>query len=57
MATVNAGVTTAAPTAAAALSANNARMNQVFDALRKMGVPDKDIQTADFSVSPAIYQW
>lgn len=52
MATVNAGVTTAAPTAAAALSADNARMNQMFDALRKMGIPDRDIQTSGFSVSP-----
>jgi uncharacterized protein YggE len=50
--TVNAGVTTSAATAAAALSANTARMKQVFAALEKMGVPQKDIQTMNFSVSP-----
>jgi uncharacterized protein YggE len=52
IAIVNAGVTTNAPTAAAALSANSARMNQVFDALKKLGIPDRNIQTAGFSVSP-----
>jgi uncharacterized protein YggE len=51
-ATINAGVTSNAATAAAALSANSARMAQVFDALRKLGIPDRDIQTAGFSVSP-----
>ena len=51
-ATINAGVTSNAATAAAALSANSARMTQVFDALRKLGIPDRDIQTAGFSVSP-----
>lgn len=49
---VTAGVTTAAPTAAAALSANTARMKTVFAALEKMGVPEKNIQTVNFSVSP-----
>ena len=52
VATVNAGVTTNAPTAAAALSANSARMNQVFGALGKLGISDRAIQTAGFSVSP-----
>lgn len=51
-ATVNAGVTTNAPTAAAALSANSTRMNQLFDALGKLGVPERAIRTAGFSVSP-----
>jgi uncharacterized protein YggE len=51
-ATVNAGVTTNALTAAAALSANTTRMNQVFDALKKLGVADRNIQTTGFSVSP-----
>lgn len=49
---VTAGVTTAAPTAAAALSANTARMKTVFAALEKMGVPERNIQTVNFSVSP-----
>ncbi|HVW75577.1 MAG TPA: SIMPL domain-containing protein [Rhizomicrobium sp.] len=52
VATITAGVNTNAPTAAAALSANSARMNQVFAALKKLGVPDRDIRTAGFSVSP-----
>jgi uncharacterized protein YggE len=50
--TINAGVTTTAPTAAAALAANTAKMKQVFAALEKMGVPQKNIQTASFSVAP-----
>lgn len=49
---VNAGVTSSAPTAAAALTANTARMKGVFDTLRKMGVPERAIQTINFSVSP-----
>jgi uncharacterized protein YggE len=49
---VNAGVTSSAATAAAALTANTARMKGVFDALRKMGVPERAIQTINFSVSP-----
>lgn len=49
---VNAGVTTSAPTAAQALSANTARMKGVFAALEKMGVPARNIQTTNFSVSP-----
>ncbi|HEY1877887.1 MAG TPA: SIMPL domain-containing protein [Rhizomicrobium sp.] len=52
IAIVNAGVTTSAQTAAAALSANSTRMNQVFDALKKLGIPDRNIQTANFSISP-----
>jgi uncharacterized protein YggE len=52
MAAVNAGVTTNAPTAAAALAANSARMSQVFDALKKLGIPERNIQTTGFSVSP-----
>jgi uncharacterized protein len=52
IATVNAGVTTSAPTAASALAANSARMSQVFAALKKLGIPDHNIQTSGFSVSP-----
>lgn len=50
--TLSAGVTSEAPTAAAALAANTARMQSVFAALKKIGVPDKDVQTANFTVSP-----
>ncbi len=52
MATINAGVTANAPSAAGALSANTSRMNQVFDALKKLGVADRNIQTVGFSVFP-----
>ena len=52
VATINAGVTTSGPTAAAALSANSARMNGVFAGLKKLGVADKNIQTTGFNVSP-----
>ena len=52
MAQVTAGVTTTAPTAAQALSANSARMKGVFAALEKLGVPQKNIQTSNFVVSP-----
>jgi len=52
MAQITAGVTTNAVTAAQALAANSARMKTVFAALQKLGIPDKNIQTANFSVSP-----
>ena len=52
MAQVTAGVATTAPTAAQALSANSSRMKGVFAALAKLGVPEKNIQTANFFVSP-----
>lgn len=52
MAEISAGVTTEAPTAAAALSANTAAMNRVFAALEKQGIARKNIQTRNFSVSP-----
>jgi uncharacterized protein YggE len=52
MVSVNAGVTTSAATAAAALNANTAHMKGVFAALEKLGVPEKNIQTVNFSVSP-----
>lgn len=49
---ITAGVMTSAPTAAQALSANTARMKGVFSALEKMGVPARNIQTTNFSISP-----
>jgi uncharacterized protein YggE len=52
MATLTAGVTSEAATAAAALSANSAKMQAVFAALKKAGVADRDMQTANFNVSP-----
>jgi uncharacterized protein len=52
MVSVTAGVTTSAATAAGALAANTARMKTVFASLEKLGVPEKNIQTVNFSVSP-----
>lgn len=49
---LSAGVTAQAPTAAAALADNSRRMAGVLAALKKQGIADKDIQTANFSVSP-----
>lgn len=49
---LSAGVSAQAPTAAAALAANTARMQGVLAALKKQGIPDKDIQTSNFSISP-----
>ncbi|HTT96766.1 MAG TPA: SIMPL domain-containing protein [Rhizomicrobium sp.] len=46
------GVVTQAPTAAAALAANARAMNAVFDTLKRAGIPDKNIQTSNVSVSP-----
>jgi uncharacterized protein YggE len=51
MAQVTAGVTTSATTAAQALAANTARMKTVFAALQKLGIPEKNIQTVNFSIS------
>jgi len=52
MAQITAGVTTNATTAAQALAANSARMKTVVAALEKLGVPEKNIQTTSFFVSP-----
>jgi uncharacterized protein YggE len=49
---LRAGVVTEARNAAEALAANTRAMNQVFAALRRLGIPDKSIQTSDFTVSP-----
>src|SRR5258708_7271234 len=52
MAQLSAGVTSNAATAAQALAANSTRMKSVFSALEKLGVPEKNIQTTSFFVSP-----
>lgn len=49
---IHAGVTASAATAAAALAANNTRMTAAIAALKRLGVPDRNIQTSSFSVSP-----
>jgi hypothetical protein len=51
-ATLSAGVLTEAKTAAAALAANNGAMNAVFGALKRLGIPDRSIQTSEISVQP-----
>jgi uncharacterized protein YggE len=51
-ASLSAGVVTQARTAADALAANSRTMNAVFATLKRLGLPDKSIQTSDFSVSP-----
>lgn len=49
---LSAGVVSEAKTPDAALAANNSKMETVFAALKKLGIPDKMIQTSNFSVSP-----
>jgi len=49
---LSAGVATTAPTANQALAANARKMTGVFDALKRLGVPERSIQTSNFSVEP-----
>ncbi len=52
LASVTMGVTTEAKTAAEALQANSERMGELVKTLKANQVPDKDILTSNFSVSP-----
>ena len=52
IATIRAGVVSQSPTAAAALSDNAQRMTRVVAALRKAGVAERDIQTAQIQLQP-----
>lgn len=52
MATINAGVVTQANTADAAMKDNRAKMSAVFEALKKAGVADKDMQSAGITINP-----
>ncbi|MBX3431611.1 MAG: SIMPL domain-containing protein [Hyphomonadaceae bacterium] len=52
LATINLGVTTEGQTAAAAVAENARRMNALIQALRRAGVAERDIQTANVSVYP-----
>src|ERR1043166_2998178 len=54
---ISAGVTTQGKTAADALAANTRAMNGVFAALKRLGVPDRAIQTSNFSVQPHYPQY
>ncbi|BEV00679.1 SIMPL domain-containing protein [Novosphingobium olei] len=56
LATFNAGVTTQAKTASAALAENAGKMNAVITALKKAGIADRDIQTSNLSVNPVYGQ-
>ena len=51
MATINLGVNTEAPTAAAAMAANATEMNRIFAALRRAGIADRDIQTSGLNLN------
>ena len=46
------GVSVTGQTANAALTANASRMNALIAAIKKQGIPDRDIQTAEISLSP-----
>jgi uncharacterized protein YggE len=52
MATITIGVMTEAESAAQALEQNNGRMQKLFERLKGLGIAEKDIQTANFNVSP-----
>lgn len=49
---LTAGVATVAATADAAVAANARKMTAVFDALKRLGLPERAIQTSNFSVQP-----
>src|SRR5580704_1665011 len=52
MASVDLGVTTAAPTAGEAMARNAAAMTRVIAAVRAKGVADRDIATSTLSLAP-----
>jgi hypothetical protein len=52
MATIGLGVSTTARTAGEAIRANAARMTQVVAALKSAGLKERDIRTAQLSLSP-----
>lgn len=51
-ATIRISVQTKAPTAVAAASANAKKQNAVLDALRKLGLSNDQLSTADYNVNP-----
>lgn len=52
LATITAGVVNEAPTADAALAENARRMTAVLAAVKRAGIPDRDVQTAQLSINP-----
>ena len=51
IATFSTGVQTMAPTASAAVRANNVQMASVVERLKKLGIADRDIQTTQISLN------
>ena len=51
MATITLGVQTQQATAAEAMKANGAQMNQVMAALKKAGIAERDIQTSNLNLN------
>ncbi len=51
MVNINAGVTTQAMTASAALTQNSQAMQRVIDRLRSLGIPERDIQTTRINLN------
>jgi uncharacterized protein YggE len=51
VATLNLAVQTEAPTAREALDKNSAALNGVIEALKRIGIPDKDLQTSGLQIS------
>jgi len=49
---LSAGVVTDGKTAADALGANSRAMNNVFATLKRLGIPDKSIQTSGINITP-----
>lgn len=52
IATISLGVTTEAPTAAAAMAANSAALAAVLERLRAAGVEERDLQTSNLTLNP-----
>jgi hypothetical protein len=50
---INLGVHTENPSAADAVASNNAQTEKVIDALKGMGIAEKDIRTTNFSIWPS----
>lgn len=50
---INLGVHTEDPSAADAVAANNAQTAKVIDALKSLGIDEKDIRTTNFSIWPS----
>ncbi len=50
---INLGVHTENPSAAEAVAANNTQTQKVIDALKKLGIAEKDIRTTNFSIWPS----